>query len=106
MSRDSTEIEAREKPLPRKKDPKKKGRHKRGRPKKGEKRAQKEPSVLEKQVLMSYDELMNSFSTGCDVGCKKKQQREHRAVDWLQTSLGCCGWGHPRYLTPIFSLRS
>ena len=74
MSRDSTEIEAREKPLPRKKDPKKKGGHKRGRPKKGEKRAQKEPSVLEKQVLMSYDELMNSFSTGCDVGCKKNSK--------------------------------
>jgi hypothetical protein len=73
VSRDSTEIESREKPKPKKTRKKKKAK-KRGRPPKGEKRPPKDPTVLELQRSMSYDELMNSFGTGCDVGCKKNSK--------------------------------
>jgi hypothetical protein len=74
VSRDSTEIEAREKPKIKEKTRKKKRSQKRGRPKKGEQRPKKEPTVLERQQSMSYEELMNSFSTKCDVGCKKNSK--------------------------------
>lgn len=70
ISRDSTEVKAREKPsrkapLP----PKQKG--KRGRPRKGEEPAPKEPTVLEKQQQMSLYEIRQSLPTACDRGAKK-----------------------------------
>jgi|TARA_B100000315_G_C14496857_1_gene550426 hypothetical protein len=74
VSRDSTEIKAREKPLSKKTLKTKKAPQKRGRPKKGEIRSKKGPTVLEQQQSMSYDELMNSFKTGCDVGCKRNSK--------------------------------
>ena len=71
-SRDSTAIEAREKPL--KKETLKKAAKKRGRPKKGEERI-KEPSRLEKQVAgMSLSDMLEDLPTACDVGTKKNSK--------------------------------
>ena len=70
ISRDSTEIEAREKPAVKSPRPKKEKR-KRGRPRKGEETVPKEPTVLEKQQQMSLYELQQSLPTACDYGAKK-----------------------------------
>ena len=71
-SRDSTAIEAREKPL--KKETIKKVAKKRGRPKKDEERI-KEPSRLEKQVTgMSLSDMLEDLPTACDVGTKKNSK--------------------------------
>ena len=72
ISRDSTAISAREKPV-KKSEPeqKKKTARKRGRPKKDEQREPKEPTLLEKQLKMSTcNEMMQDISTHCDVGTK------------------------------------
>jgi len=67
ISRDSTAIEAREKPVKAKlKLVKKK---KRGRPKKGEIRV-KPLSRLEKQQSMTLEEMLNDLPANCDVGNK------------------------------------
>jgi transposase len=74
-SRDSTAIEAREKPTVKKKDlvdkssDKKLG--KRGRPKRGEEKPSKEPTRIEKQMTMTLDEMLNDLPIGCDKGAKK-----------------------------------
>lgn len=73
VSRDSTAIEAREKPM--KKSPKKvKPSNKRGRPKKDEIKAKKEPARVEKQLDMSLDEMINDLPKACDVGTKKNSK--------------------------------
>ncbi|MXZ18187.1 MAG: transposase [Rhodothermaceae bacterium] len=69
ISRDSTAIEAREKPVPKTQAPKPKKR-KRGRPKKGGKRP-KEPRRLEYQPTMSLEQMVNDLPKDCTVGCKK-----------------------------------
>jgi len=69
ISRDSTEIEAREKPV--KKAPKpKRPKRKMGRPKKGEERP-KEPTVLEKQQQLSLNEMLTQLPKDCDRGSKQ-----------------------------------
>lgn len=71
-SRDSTAIEAREKPI--KKEPIKKIAAKRGRPKQGEERV-KPLTRIEKQVNgMSLTEMLNDLPKGCDVGTKKNSK--------------------------------
>jgi hypothetical protein len=68
ISRDSTEIEAREKALKKEKKerlPKKK----RGRPKKGEERIKPE-TRLERQQKMTLEEMLNDLPTACDCGMK------------------------------------
>ena len=71
-SRDSTAIEAREKPL--KKEQVKKVPKKQGRPKKGEERI-KEPTRLEKQVAgMDLSEMLKDLPNACDVGTKKNSK--------------------------------
>lgn len=72
LSRDSTEIDAREKPLVKKKANKPK--HKRGRPKKGEIRDTKPPTRLEKQLSMSFDEMLADLPDACDVGSKRNSK--------------------------------
>jgi hypothetical protein len=75
IARDSTEIEAREKAT--KKDKTmaicEKGVQtsvrRRGRPKKGEERP-KEPTKIERQLAMSYEEMAKQIPTYCDVGSK------------------------------------
>lgn len=69
ISRDGTEIKAREKAVPAEK--KEKEAKKRGRPQKGESRTPKEPTVLQRQRTMSYEDLMSSFKTVCNVGTKR-----------------------------------
>ena len=72
-SRDSTAIEAREKPKKTHREngvdvipPKKKGR-----PKKGEVRPSPEPTRIEKQLNMSLDEMLDDLPKRCDKGAKK-----------------------------------
>jgi len=72
ISRDSTAVEAREKPV--KKDPPPEiPRHKPGRPKKGEERP-KQPTRLERQRTMSKQEMLKDLPTVCDVGTKKNSK--------------------------------
>ena len=69
LSRDSTAIEAREKPAAKQKAPPPPKR-KRGRPKKGEER----PKVLkrlDRQAAMTLPAMLNDLPTDCDVGMKK-----------------------------------
>jgi hypothetical protein len=75
ISRDSTAIEAREKPIKKaSKDTKKKEPKKRGRPKKGEERP-KELTRLDKQAAeMSLPEMLDDLPKACDVGTKKNSQ--------------------------------
>ena len=69
LSRDSTAIEAREKPTAKEKTPPPPKR-KRGRPKKGEQR----PKVLkrlDRQATMTLPAMLDELPTACDVGMKK-----------------------------------
>ena len=72
LSRDSTAIEAREKPAPTDKAPPPPKR-KRGRPRKGEER----PKVLkrlDRQATMSLPAMLDDLPTDCDVGTKKNSK--------------------------------
>ena len=69
--RDSTAIEAREKPV-RKNNVSpigndSKPEKKRGRPKKGEEKPPKEPTRIEKQQIMSLEEMLKDLPTHCDI---------------------------------------
>lgn len=69
VSRDSTQIDGREKPvLKPKKEPAPK--HKRGRPKKGENRPKPGPTRIERQLSQSAAEAMAELPSACDVGTK------------------------------------
>jgi len=72
VSRDSTAIEAREKPLRKKK--REKIAKKRGRPKKGEKPRCQEPKRLDKQLVMTQQERLDDLPKACDVGAKKNSK--------------------------------
>ena len=72
LSRDSTAIEAREKPVTSDKAPPLPKR-KRGRPKKGEKRP-KAPKRLDLQATMSLPEMLDDLPTDCAVGTKKNSK--------------------------------
>jgi hypothetical protein len=67
ISRDSTSIDAREKPV--KKAKVVKPKKKRGRPRKGEMRT-KEPTRLERQQSMRLEEMLWDLPKDCDVGTK------------------------------------
>ena len=70
ISRDATDIEARERPACKPKKPPK-PQAKRGRPKKGEQRPVPEPTRLEWQETMSLDEMVADLPKPCDIGAKK-----------------------------------
>ncbi len=72
LSRDSTAIEAREKPAVKEKAPTPPKR-KRGRPKKGEERP-KRRTRLERQSTMTLPEMLDDLPTDCDVGTKKNSK--------------------------------
>lgn len=76
VSRDSTAISAREKPVNKKRDvaisPRPK--RKRGRPRKGEVRPLKEPGRLERQLKMKPGKALKELDTDCAWGCKKNSQ--------------------------------
>src|ERR1039457_2071465 len=72
ISRDSTAIEAREKPAKSDKPaPKPKPRHKRGRPRKGENRPDPPPSRIERQRAMTLAAMLADLPRACDVGAKR-----------------------------------
>ena len=81
-SRDSTAIEAREKPVvppvgvatKEENVPKK-----RGRPKKGEEKAPKEPTRIERQLTMTLEDMLDDLPKACNIGTKKnsKGHAEH-----------------------------
>jgi hypothetical protein len=71
-SRDSTAIEAREKPL--KKAPVKKIAAKRGRPKQGEQRVKPLTRIERQASSMSLTDMLNDLPKACDVGTKKNSK--------------------------------
>jgi hypothetical protein len=71
IARDSTAIEAREKPVKVEKPQEKAPKRKRGRPRKGEVVAQKEPRRLELQVGHSLPQMLADLPTHCSVGTKR-----------------------------------
>ncbi len=72
LSRDSTAIEAREKPVQKEKPPEQPKRQ-RGRPKKGEERP-KQLTRLERQSHMTLPAMLDDLPTDCDVGTKKNSK--------------------------------
>jgi hypothetical protein len=80
ISRDSTEIEARERTVKKAKK-EKLPKKKRGRPKKGEVRPKPEPIRLERQQTMTLEEMIKDLPTVCDSGTKinSKGYREYWA---------------------------
>ena len=71
ISRDSTEIVAREKPVIKEKSENdEKPKRKRGRPKKGEIVPPKEQTRIEKQKVMTLEEMLADLPTVCDRGTK------------------------------------
>jgi hypothetical protein len=87
LSRDATDVAAREKAAAKSADPAPKP-GKRGRPKKGEDRPEREPSRLEKQPGMTLDQMLGDLPAVCDWGTKGKSGRKHYwrgyklHVDW------------------------
>jgi hypothetical protein len=73
LSRDSTEVDAREKAVPKPPKPPK-AKRKMGRPRKGTVVEPKPMTVLERQVGMSAQEIIESLSTDCDYGSKKSSK--------------------------------
>ena len=74
ISRDSTAISAREKPIRKAPSNKESPPKKRGRPKKGEERV-KEPTRLERQWAgMTIPEMRSDLPTGCTVGTKRNSK--------------------------------
>lgn len=77
ISRDSTSIDAREKPVKKKKE-ETKGEEvpKRGpgRPKKGEEPPPKEPKRLERQRTIGPEEMQEDLPKDCTVGCKRNSK--------------------------------
>jgi hypothetical protein len=80
ISRDSTAIEGREKPV--KKTPKQKpSPKKRGRRRKGEQSEPKEVKRLERQVHQSAEQALKELPSACDVGTKKNSKGYK--VSWI-----------------------
>ena len=75
ISRDATEIEAREKPAPVAVETKPaRPKRKRGRPKKGETVAAPEPTRIERQGTMTLEEMLDELPRACQVGTKKNSK--------------------------------
>lgn len=77
ISRDSTEIEAREKPQSASAEAAPvdtKPKRKRGRPKKGEQPAPPEPTRIERQAKMTLGEMLDELPRFCNVGCKRNSK--------------------------------
>ena len=72
ISKDSTAIEAREKPV--KKRKKKQSKHGRGRPRKGEARLEKQKKRLDMQAGRSLDENLSDLPSHCDRGVKQNSK--------------------------------
>lgn len=73
ISRDSTAIKAREKPVNKKKEVKPAEKRRRGRPRKEEQRPRRQKR-LEKQISAGSAESIKELDTQCSWGCKKNSQ--------------------------------
>ena len=75
ISRDSTEIEGREKPVPMPVAAAPvKPKRKRGRPKKGQQPAPPEPTRLERQAAMTLEQMLDDLPRAANVGSKKNSK--------------------------------
>ena len=74
LSRDSTSIPAREKPVKKTKEEQPQPKRKRGRPRKGEVVPPKPPKRLDLQLNRSLEENLNDLPTHCNVGTKKNSK--------------------------------
>ncbi len=72
ISRDATDIKAREKAAAAKPKKKSNKKRKRGRPKKGEEVSSPDPTRLDRQLSMGLDEMLDDLPKPCDWGTKKK----------------------------------
>ncbi|NIU01722.1 MAG: transposase [Nitrosopumilaceae archaeon] len=85
VSRDSSAIVAREKPV--KKEKEIKPKLKKGRPKKGEKSPRKEPRRLEQQIQRDLDANLRDLPTDCNHGSKKDSKGN--IMHWIGYKLHC-----------------
>lgn len=99
ISRDSTAIEGREKPV--KKAKKEKKAKKKGRPRAGEVREAKEEKRLDRQINQSVEEALKEIPTVCDVGCKQnsKGYKESWVGYKLHVDVNDCGFPISAVLT-------
>lgn len=87
LSRDATDIPAREKAASKTK-PGKKTKKKKGRPCSGETRPEKQLTRMERQLQMTLPEMLDELPTACDYGSKKKDGKPYNwrgyklHVDW------------------------
>ena len=79
ISRDSTAIEAREKPV--KLAVPETPKYKPGRPRKGEQRPQKDPHRLEQQLGMSLEAMLDALPRHCAVGIKRNAKGQQES--WI-----------------------
>jgi hypothetical protein len=91
ISRDSTAIEGREKPVPKKKEAVELPKKQRGRPKKGEQKAPPVVKRLDVQPGRSLKENLAELPQHCDVGMKLDSKGHKKTWDRIQASSGCCG---------------
>jgi IS5 family transposase len=94
ISRDSTAIEAREKPVAKAK-PLPRAKRKPGRPKKGEHREPKEPTRLERQIEQSATEALAELPKECGVGAKKNSKGKQMYWDGYKAHIDTADHGLP-----------
>ena len=82
ISRDSTAVETREKPVKKEPTVEPQPVKRKGRPRKGEKPPIKEPTRLQRQMNMSLEDMLKELPTVCNVGSKKNSQ------GYLETWIG------------------
>ena len=99
VSRDSTEIEAREKPVPKAVAPKeargRKGRRQRGPASKGEERALPPPTRMERQMTQTPEAALAELPTACDRGVKRNAQGYRESWIGYKLHLDVCDAGLP-----------
>jgi hypothetical protein len=95
ISRDSTAIHAREKPINTKKDTLPKKKRKRGRPKKGEVRPPKEETTIEKQIHMDADKALQDINIHASWGCKVNSQGKKNHWKGYKLHLDVTDFGLP-----------
>ncbi len=95
ISRDSTKIEAREKPAKKEAEERPEEKRKRGRPKKGEERV-KEPSRLERQAAgMELEAMLEDLPKDCDVGTKRISQGRQESWTGYKLHIDAADGGIP-----------
>jgi transposase len=95
VSRDSTAIEAREKPHKKPKKRERQDQKRCGRPKKGEIRLAKAETVIAKQVHESVEDALKNIDTACAHGCKKNSRGAARFWTGYKLHLDVSDTGFP-----------